>query len=346
VAKGKSLESLYITLGLDVSQLTSDFIAADKTVAENMAKINRESNLLKLRMQVDTGNLDPVKDAAQILAIKTQILNEQLAMQKDRVKMASAAWSEVSQKMGYTSTQTQKAEAAMLREKLAVQGLERELKQLNQTQQQSPTGNKANLILTMYQSLKGGVTGAVGGITGALGQLQSATTSTDTALTKVATALSALKHPAVIATTAIAALPVVALAVEKELVSLAKPAITAGDSVYILAKRMGTTAAEAVKFSTACKLMDTDVNMVLTSLQRMDKQWLTAGTNGNAVTNALKAVGVSLTDSNGKLKSYNDQMISLSEGFKRAKAAGQELQLGTLLFRNGLGDMVVAIEDY
>lgn len=92
MAKGKSLESLYITLGLDVSQLTSDFIAADKTVAENMAKINRESNLLKLRMQVDTGNLDPVKDAAQILAIKTQILNEQLAMQKDRVKMASAAW--------------------------------------------------------------------------------------------------------------------------------------------------------------------------------------------------------------------------------------------------------------
>ena len=147
MAKGNSLESLYITLGLDVSQLTSDFIAADKTVAENMAKINRESNLLKLRMQVDTGNLDPVKDAAQILAIKTQILNEQLAMQKDRVKMASAAWSEVSKKMGYTSTQTQKAEAAMLREKLAVQGLERELKQLNQTQQQSPT-NKANSILT------------------------------------------------------------------------------------------------------------------------------------------------------------------------------------------------------
>ncbi|MBR3623291.1 MAG: hypothetical protein IKN43_08100, partial [Selenomonadaceae bacterium] len=88
------------------------------------------------------------------------------------------------------------------------------------------------------------------------------------------------------------------------------------------------------------------MNMVLTSLQRMDKQWLTAGTNGNAVTNALKTVGVSLTDSNGKLKSYNDQMIALSEGFKRAKAAGQELQLGTLLFRNGLGDMVVAIEDY
>ncbi len=269
MAKGNSLESLYITLGLDVSQLTSDFIAADKTVAENMAKINRESNLLKLRMQVDTGNLDPVKDAAQILAIKTQILNEQLAMQKDRVKMASAAWNEASQKLGYTATQTQKAEAAMLREKLAVQGLEREIKQLNQTQQQSPT-NKANSILSMYQTLKGGVTGAVGGITGALGQLQSATASTDTALTKVATALSALKHPAVIATTAIAALPVVALAAEKELVKLAKPAIAAGDSVYILAKRMGTTAAEAVKFSTACKLMDTDVNLVLTSLQRMN----------------------------------------------------------------------------
>ena len=346
MAKGKSLESLYITLGLDVSQLTSDFIAADKTVAENMAKINRENNLLKLRMQVDTGNLDPVKDAAQILAIKTQILNEQLAMQKDRAKMASAAWTEVSKKLGYTATQTQKAEAAMLREKFAVQGLEREIKQLNQTQQQSPTSNKANSILTMYQSLKGGVTGAVGGVTNALGQLQNATASTDTALTKVASALSALKHPAVIATAAIAALPVVAIAAEKELVSLAKPAIAAGDSVYILAKRMGTTASEAVKFSSACKLMDTDVNMVLTSLQRMDKQWLTAGANGNTVTNALKAVGVSLTDSNGKLKSYNDQMIALSEGFQRAKAAGQELQLGTLLFRNGLGDMVVAIEDY
>lgn len=63
MAKGQSIEKLYFSLGLDISELGTDFIAAEQTVNQNLARLNRESNLVKLRMQLETSNLDPVKDA-------------------------------------------------------------------------------------------------------------------------------------------------------------------------------------------------------------------------------------------------------------------------------------------
>ena len=73
---------------------------------------------------------------------------------------------------------------------------------------------------------------------------------------------------------------------------------------------------------------------------------MTAGASGNNVTKTLQAFGVSLTDADGKLKSHEQQMLALAEGFNRARKSGQQYEMQNLLIRNGMGDMVVAIEDY
>lgn len=63
MAKGQSIEKLYFSLGLDISELGTDFIAAEQTVNQNLARLNRENNLIRMRMQLETSGLDPVKDA-------------------------------------------------------------------------------------------------------------------------------------------------------------------------------------------------------------------------------------------------------------------------------------------
>ena len=345
MAKGKSLDTLYINLGLNLSELQTDFIQADKTVNENLAKLNRENNLIKLRMQVETAGLDPAKDAAKILEIQTKGLNEQLRIQQDRLKIATANWRQTAQVQGQASTAAQRAEQVMLREKLALQSVEHELQKLNRTQQSNNNSQISNLA-QMYASAKGSLSGSIGQITAAMGQLQMATVSTDAAITESINVISKLKNPYVAAAAAIAALPVVLHALENEIVNLAKPAIEAGDAIYTLSRRMATTTKEAGAFNTVCKAMGVDTNTVLTSLERMSRQWLTAGANGNATTKALKAFGVELTDSNGRLKSHHERMLELAKGFERAKAAGQQMELQNILIKNGMGDMVVAIEDY
>ena len=50
---GKTLEKLYFELGLDLSQLQADILAADKTVTENLGRLNREKNTIKLRVEAD-----------------------------------------------------------------------------------------------------------------------------------------------------------------------------------------------------------------------------------------------------------------------------------------------------
>lgn len=41
-AKGISVDELYASIGLDISELDSDFIDADKTVKQNLARLRNQ----------------------------------------------------------------------------------------------------------------------------------------------------------------------------------------------------------------------------------------------------------------------------------------------------------------
>ena len=345
MAKGQSIEKLYFSLGLDISELGTDFIAAEQTVNQNLARLNRESNLVRLRMQLETSNLDPVKDASKILKLQTEALNTQLKMQQDRLNLATAAWKEYVRGQGESAAATQRAERIMLQERLALQEIEKELQKLNSM---SGAGSKqaTNNLLAGYTSAKDKVGSSISSITNAFNELRVASSSTDVALTKSLEVIGQLRHPAVMAGVALASLPVVIHALQTELVDLARPAIRSGESIYVLSRRMATTVSEAASFNTVMKAMGLDTNTVLSSMERLSRQVLTAGESGNTVTKAFKAFGITLYDENGRLKSYHDRMLSLAEGFRRAKEAGQQMELQNILVRKGLGEMVVAIEDY
>ena len=157
---GNDTESLFLTLGLDINELETGFVAADRTVRENLARLNRESNLIKLRAEVEIGNLDETADAAQILTIRETALNQQMEIQRDRIRLAEAALSDLIQRHGEEAVVTQRAETALERERLSLQRLERELREVNQaqndfnnTQQETPTDSGLSSLSETLQNL-------------------------------------------------------------------------------------------------------------------------------------------------------------------------------------------------
>lgn len=132
MANSETVGGLYLSLGLDVSELESGFIAVDRTVSQNMARLNRESNLIRLRAEVEIGNLDETADATQILTIRETALNRQMQIQRDRIRLTEASLQQLTQQHGASAAVTQRMAMQLERERLALQRLQSSLDELHE----------------------------------------------------------------------------------------------------------------------------------------------------------------------------------------------------------------------
>lgn len=114
--------------------------------------------------------------------------------------------------------------------------------------------------------------------------------------------------------------------------SLISGAVEAGEASYQLANRLQISYAEAGKLSRILKLTGGDADSCGAAFMRLDKTLMSDGEAGERARNMLEAVGVSLTDSAGKILPLNEQLKNLSEGYKKAADAGygQEFIMNTL----------------
>lgn len=122
---------LSLRIGLTLSQLQSDFLAAEQTVRQGIAALNRQQNIVKIKMETDITGLDSVADKTKILEIQERSLTRLLEMQRDKLKLATAAYNDYVKSKGTNATVTKNAEAAMERERLALAKLEAQLKSLS-----------------------------------------------------------------------------------------------------------------------------------------------------------------------------------------------------------------------
>lgn len=130
----KQAGGLSLRIGLTLSQLQSDFLAAEQTVKQGMAALNRQQNIIKLRMETDTVGLDAVTDKTKILEIQERSLNQLLEMQRDRLTLATKAYQEYANGKNVNEVVAKKLETAMEKERLAVARLEAQLKSLSAQQ--------------------------------------------------------------------------------------------------------------------------------------------------------------------------------------------------------------------
>ena len=151
---GKTLESLYIELGLDISKLQADILAADKTVTENLGRINREKNTIKLRVEADIAALDRVKDATKILEIQENGLNQQLSLSRDKLAILEAAYKQVANNTNSTVQAVQRAEQAWQKQRIEVAQLEQALKSLSAQKISIDTSQLQNKISQLDGKIK------------------------------------------------------------------------------------------------------------------------------------------------------------------------------------------------
>lgn len=127
----KQAGGLSLRIGLTLSQLQSDFLAAEQTVRQGIAALNRQQNIVKLKMETDVTGLDAIADKTKILEVQERGLTQLLEMQRDKLKLATVAYQDYANSKNANQAVTKNLEAAMERERLAVARLEAQLKSLS-----------------------------------------------------------------------------------------------------------------------------------------------------------------------------------------------------------------------
>lgn len=130
------------------------------------------------------------------------------------------------------------------------------------------------------------------------------------------------------------------------LFALTSEAAEAGEKVYQLAIKLNLTTKEAGELGRILSLSDVETQAFVSSITRLDKSVLSAGKNGNLATNMLKALGVSLTDANGKLLPVNEQLEQLSIAYKRASAVGVEEDFAASVLGPRGMELIPLLRDY
>lgn len=128
--------------------------------------------------------------------------------------------------------------------------------------------------------------------------------------------------------------------------SLIQGAVNAGAGVYQMSQTMHASTAEAAEFNRILKLTGVETHTAETAFVRLDKTLTSSGEEGDKCRAVFKAVGISMTDQNGKLLPINQQLGKLADGYQKAASAGmgQEFVMNTLGVR-GM-ELVKTLKNY
>lgn len=172
----ENLGDLYIRMGLSLSDLETDFLSAERTVTENVRRLNRQSELIRIRSEIEIAGLDESADAERILQIRTDALNQQMEIQRDRVRILTAEWRSLTAAHGENAAITQRATIRLERERLALANLERESRRLSETSGETNNafGELSDLLPEMPTKL-GAAQMALGALTAGIGAAGAAT---------------------------------------------------------------------------------------------------------------------------------------------------------------------------
>ena len=130
----KQAGGLSLRIGLTLNQLQSDFLAAEQTVKQGIAALNRQQNIIRLKMETDTAGLDALTEKTKILEIQERAITQLLAMQRDKLTLATKAYQDYANSKNANAVVTKNLETSMERERLAVARLEAQLKSLSAQQ--------------------------------------------------------------------------------------------------------------------------------------------------------------------------------------------------------------------
>lgn len=306
----RTVGGLYLSLGLDISELEAGFAVADRTMNQALARFNSDAAQIKLKADIDTANAE---SAVEKLNIQYKALGDQIEIARKKELLLMRDMEASRNSLGADNPLTRKAETALLKQQRATALLaqkQRELKGVIDTSSSSMFRFSEAL-----QASQGGISGLasyLGGMGGAAASV-----------------------------TAIVAAGI-------GLASITKEAADAAAAIGDLGDKFGMTKEQAAQLMGTTKAAGVDTEGFVSWLTRLDKTVTSAGEAGNETTRTLSRFGVSLTDGTGKLLTYNQQLARLAEGYKNAQSVGKTEEFLTGLGRGGtqFADMFNKMEEY
>ena len=170
----ETLGELYARIGLDFDDLERNFVQVDRTLNENMSRLNRQSNIIDLQARVDLTGLDAAADATRIFEIRQRALQQQIETQRARVSVLNNVLADARERTGDLSDETQRAQLSYERARLSLARLEQSLQDLNQTQGQTHEGFKDFFKTITEQAMVMSSREILGGIVEVLSQAATA----------------------------------------------------------------------------------------------------------------------------------------------------------------------------
>ena len=131
MANGESLGELYARIGLNFDELENGFLEVERTLRQNLGRLNRENRIINLQTQIDLQGLDAFNDAERILEVRQRGLQRQIENQRQRLNLLSAQLQDTARTTGENSDATQRARIEFENARLSVARLESQLEELN-----------------------------------------------------------------------------------------------------------------------------------------------------------------------------------------------------------------------
>lgn len=150
----ESVGDLFIRMGVDTSELDSGFVSAERTVTENLARLNREQHMIQIRGQIELDGLEEAASASEKVRVQAEALTKQMEIQRDKIAMVSTAYEDLRSRYGETSEITQQAALALEQERLAMSNLQKQTQELSK-QQEIALGVNVEMLGLIPSAIKG-----------------------------------------------------------------------------------------------------------------------------------------------------------------------------------------------
>ena len=314
-AMGQEVDSLYLSLGLNVADLEMGFQTAGQTVRQAMSRLNSEANQIRLKANIDVTRLEAAGKSVEALKAREKALNDELAVQQKKLEILNRAYQANAKTYGTDHSLTRGVDTKRLYQVRDIERLKAQIGAVNG--ELAKTGTASTSALGTLANGFNTVTGKVTGTVGAIGKL-------NTAITGVVAGITA----------------------GAGIFALTDKAMKAGNDLYKLSTRLHTTTAEASQLSKVFQLSGTDINSVIPLFARLDKQALSAAKTQNSLSQAMTEFGFTLTDDKGNLLSYQQQLAQLAKGYQAAVKAGRETEFVTQALGAKGAALVPLLQDY
>ena len=314
-AMGQEVDSLYLSLGLNAADLEMGFQTAGQTVRQAMSRLNSEAKQIQLKADIDVTRLEAAGNHVDALKAKEKALTDELAVQQKKLELLNRAYEANAKDYGKDASVTRGVDTKRLYQTRDIERLKASIAQVNAELAQ--TAPKATSAFGKLGAAASGARAKVEGITGAIKGINAGIAGASAAI-----------------------------AGGYGLFSITDKAMNAGENLYRLSQRLHTTTGEASKLSKVFQLSGTDINSVVPIFARLDKQALAATKTQNSLSLAMGEFGFSLTDTNGNLLSYEQQLSQLAQGYQKAVAAGREAEFVQGVLGSKGAALIPLLQDY